>query len=644
MGHFKLHADEHVNGTDDIRDATASQKGLATAAQITKLDGIEAGATKSTYAEQAELIYISDSKGHDVNGDGSLFNPFKTLQKAITWGASVYDTFDIFLSSEFPGAAVTIPGNKNIRFFSYPNYEIATITMTLTGNDNKLYFQNITVEIDMDSHTGFDVSMESGKLSSLTNGTPDLLEFKGTRMTQATWNAVKSIATGYGLVVDPTPANNRVVIFQNTDINGKKIINMANGVAATDAATIGQLPVSPSITFADQQDIYYVSGAKGDTIANGADGSQFNPLSTINEAISLGVTAALDHIAILVDYYDNGYDATIPDNKNVSIFCMELFNSDAYINTIILGDSCWVEVANIYVELIKEASGISDTSINLANVFAAKLSDFAETGYATNTNLYSNNTWFNTPAEALNAKSFTGTIIDGSGIFMPLNGLDLSGNQINDIGDGTLAQDAAAFGQIGSAITTHAGLPSVHHAKYLDSEAISAMGAKADGNPLNHDRPVQATESIVGIAEMATQPETDAGTDDEKIVTPLKLKTSKLIKKTQPFGFDALGSGSTSYLKHGSIIFLGTDKEGTPTKIYVNAYKIGGTTYNIRIQDITNGNTIAEVTGLSNTTEGIQDLGTISNLPTGQARWELQLQRVGVPPGNIVSSGGLIEW
>jgi len=38
------HAATHTNGTDDIQDATAAQKGLATAAQITKLDGIEAGA------------------------------------------------------------------------------------------------------------------------------------------------------------------------------------------------------------------------------------------------------------------------------------------------------------------------------------------------------------------------------------------------------------------------------------------------------------------------------------------------------------------------------------------------------------------------------------------------------------------------
>ncbi len=44
------HASDHTDGTDDIQNATAAQKGLATAAQITKLDGIEAGAQANDVA------------------------------------------------------------------------------------------------------------------------------------------------------------------------------------------------------------------------------------------------------------------------------------------------------------------------------------------------------------------------------------------------------------------------------------------------------------------------------------------------------------------------------------------------------------------------------------------------------------------
>jgi hypothetical protein len=44
-----VHAASHTNGTDDIQDATASVKGLATAAQITKLDGIATNANNYSH-------------------------------------------------------------------------------------------------------------------------------------------------------------------------------------------------------------------------------------------------------------------------------------------------------------------------------------------------------------------------------------------------------------------------------------------------------------------------------------------------------------------------------------------------------------------------------------------------------------------
>ncbi|HEY5444858.1 MAG TPA: hypothetical protein VIJ87_10390 [Pyrinomonadaceae bacterium] len=55
-----------------------------------------------------------------------------------------------------------------------------------------------------------------------------------------------------------------------------------------------------------------------------------------------------------------------------------------------------------------------------------------------------------------------------------------------------------------------------------------------------------ASETVAGIAEIATQAETDAGTDDARMVTPLKLKTSPFVHK----GFaSSFGDGSaTSYV------------------------------------------------------------------------------------------------
>ena len=70
------HAARHTDGSDDIQNATDAQKGLATAAQITKLDGIEASATadqsdaeiKTAYENNADTNEFSDAEQTKLAG------------------------------------------------------------------------------------------------------------------------------------------------------------------------------------------------------------------------------------------------------------------------------------------------------------------------------------------------------------------------------------------------------------------------------------------------------------------------------------------------------------------------------------------------------------------------------------------------
>jgi len=74
MVHEEYHAGEHVNGEDDIQDATDSQKGLATSTQITKLDGMAEGATDYDNADAVVAM--------GVKGDENTLNHDKYLDAA----------------------------------------------------------------------------------------------------------------------------------------------------------------------------------------------------------------------------------------------------------------------------------------------------------------------------------------------------------------------------------------------------------------------------------------------------------------------------------------------------------------------------------------------------------------------------------
>jgi hypothetical protein len=74
-----------------------------------------------------------------------------------------------------------------------------------------------------------------------------------------------------------------------------------------------------------------------------------------------------------------------------------------------------------------------------------------------------------------------------------------------------------------------------------------------------------ASETVAGVAELATQVETDAGTDDLRIVTPLKLKTSKLFNKTFAAQFG-----------DGSALAFNFDHNMNTRDVIVTVYKNSG--------------------------------------------------------------------
>lgn len=82
---------------------------------------------------------------------------------------------------------------------------------------------------------------------------------------------------------------------------------------------------------------------------------------------------------------------------------------------------------------------------------------------------------------------------------------------------------------------------------------------------------------------------------------------------------------SGTYEVVGGFVFAGTDNlpEVESSSGRVVAY-VDGEDAAVRIQDVTNANTICEVTGITDLVPVSHDMGTVSNLPAAEAYFELQ--------------------
>jgi len=102
------HAASHTNGVDDIQSATAVQKGVATAAQITKLDGIETGATTDqTNAEIIAAIRQEETATSALDFDGSLVQYIPITANTVFTFTNIGDGKFLNLSIEADGTLRT---------------------------------------------------------------------------------------------------------------------------------------------------------------------------------------------------------------------------------------------------------------------------------------------------------------------------------------------------------------------------------------------------------------------------------------------------------------------------------------------------------------------------------------------------------
>lgn len=104
-----------------------------------------------------------------------------------------------------------------------------------------------------------------------------------------------------------------------------------------------------------------------------------------------------------------------------------------------------------------------------------------------------------------------------------------------------------------------------------------------------------------------------------------RITTLPFFKGNNPY----LQETSNSYAVQARFIFPGSALVGVPTTIKAIFWRKNGTSCSMRIYDLDNALTIAEITGVTDTVKTVQDLGAIANIPAAEAMFEVQTLRVG---------------
>jgi len=130
---------------------------------------------------------------------------------------------------------------------------------------------------------------------------------------------------------------------------------------------------------------------------------------------------------------------------------------------------------------------------------------------------------------------------------------------------------------------------------------------------------------------------TGSGNDIVVSAVPLSTNNSRIVTSILPIGV---------YVQKLKFSYNGTDVSGIPTSVDVVAWTVdhptGATVGDIRLFDITNVQTLAEITGFSNLNQqNIVNLPLINPFPSGQAFLEVQLRKTG-PPIITPGTGSLV--
>jgi hypothetical protein len=136
---------------------------------------------------------------------------------------------------------------------------------------------------------------------------------------------------------------------------------------------------------------------------------------------------------------------------------------------------------------------------------------------------------------------------------------------------------------------------------------------------------------IISVGVAKTSEELDIHIYRQSSETASGTSSKSLAVVINGYGSEAYkASSSDTYEVATYFIFPGSNDAGIPTAVKAVAIINTAPAFDIKIHDYTNNTDIAEVIGSTNDNAGnLVDLGTLSDIPTGPAMWEVHIRRNG---------------
>lgn len=269
---------------------------------------------------------------------------------------------------------------------------------------------------------------------------------------------------------------------------------------------------------------YFVSGGMGSDVTG--DGSIMKPYQTIQKVIDETLGAGDSAVEILIDLSTTHQHVYVPSyGKVVSIFgptadVGSMSGGYNTFHTMVGGNNFYVVGNNTNIQ-IDLSNGGSIGVILEGCVFADPIGPIgASTFTLHNCDVSATCVAMITGAASGSAKNIS------TGETVRFSQMDMQDRRITNLPSPSAGDDADTPDARDGAISSHAGDADAHHAQSHAHDGSDGSGTVSyddlTDKPTIPPAPSQASETVSGIAELATQAEADAGTDDQRIMTPLK--------------------------------------------------------------------------------------------------------------------------